>query len=236
MTRKLLLPDPRTGAFGEYAPPGLCETGFTDRTSQAILNHIVGKTAMYALPQAFVALFTAVGTDAGTGFTEVSGGGYARATTAGADWNAASGSAPSTISNANPVTFPMASSAWNNIIAFGIYDALTAGNLQCWDYFGNFPWRPTTVGIGTPALFTQPAHGYLAGDQLVWTLEYGGVAPAGATLTGLLSVASPTADTYNVGQNTTGTGDGQMRKVLSQTVQSGLQPIFAPGSFVVSSA
>ena len=211
-------------------------TGFTDRTSQGILNHIVGKTALYALPQAFVALFTTAGTDGGTGFVEVIGGGYTRATTLGTDWNAASGSAPSTISNANPINFPLATSAWNNIIAFGIYDALTAGNLQAWDYFGNFPWRPTTVGIGTPALFTQPQHGYLAGDQVIWTLEYGGLAPAGGPLTGLMNVVAPTTDTFNVGVNTTGTGDGQVRKVLSQTVQSGLQPIFAPGSFVVSSA
>ena len=87
-------------------------SGFTDRTSQAILNHIVGKTAMFGLPQAFVALFTAVGIDAGTGFIEVIDGGYSRASTVDGDWNTAAGSAPSTIANANPLVFPTASSAW----------------------------------------------------------------------------------------------------------------------------
>ena len=211
-------------------------SGFTDRTSQAILNHIVGKTAMFGLPQAFVALFTAVGIDAGTGFTEVIGGGYSRASTVGGDWNTAAGSAPSTIANANPLVFPTASSAWSNIIGFGLYDQLAGGNLLAWDYFGNFPWRPTTVNAGTPAIFTQPAHGYLAGDQVVWTTEYGGVTPSGGSFSGLMTVASPTVDNFSTGVNTTGTGEGMIRKVLPQSVQVGIQPLFAAGSLNISAA
>jgi hypothetical protein len=211
-------------------------SGFSDRTAQAILNHIVGKTAVFGLPQAFVALFTAAGIDAGTGFTEVIGGGYARASTVGGDWNSASGSAPSVISNANPIVFPTASSAWTNIIAFGLYDAQAAGNLLAWDYFGNFPWRPTTVNAATPAQFTQPGHGYLAGDQVVWSTEYGGVAPSGGSLSGLMVVANPTADTFTTGVNTTGSGEGMIRKVLAQNVQSGIQPLFAAGSLNISAA
>ena len=45
-------------------------TGLTNYTAQGLLGHITGKTAIYSLPTTYVALFTAVGTDVGTGFTE----------------------------------------------------------------------------------------------------------------------------------------------------------------------
>lgn len=210
--------------------------GFTDYVSQALLNHLVGKSAIFTMPQAFVALFTAVGNDAASGFTEVIGGGYARVATAPADWNAAAGSAPSLISNANPIIFPAVTTAWNNIIGFGLYDAAGGGHLLAWDYFGNFAWKPTTVSAASPAMFTQPAHGYLAGDKIAFSLEQGGLAPAGATLSGLLTVQAPATDTFNVGLNTTGAGEGMVRKALSQSIQPGIQPLFAAGALTIGSA
>ena len=98
-------------------------TGLTDYTAKKVLDHIVGKTDMGSLPTGYIALFTAVGLDDGTGFTEVSGGNYSRVQTADTDWNAASGSAPSTNSNANDIEFPTPSADWGTVIAFGIYDA-----------------------------------------------------------------------------------------------------------------
>lgn len=210
--------------------------GFTDRTAQQVLNHVVGKTPIFAMPQTFVALFTAAGADSGLGFTEVIGGGYARTATVSGDWNNASGTSPSTISNANPIVFPAATSAWTGIMAFGLYDALTGGNLIAWDYFGNFQWRPTTVAIGSPAMFTQAQHGYLAGDNVVFTLEYGGLLPTGGSLNGLLTVQSPTTDNFNVSVNLTGAGEGMVRKVLTQTVQSSIQPLFAAGALTIAAS
>jgi hypothetical protein len=210
--------------------------GFSDYVSQAVLNHIVGKTPIFTLPQAFIALFTAVGSDSGSGFTEVIGGGYARVATAATDWNAASGSSPTTISNAHAIIFPAVTTAWNNIIGFGMYDASGGGNLLAWDYFGNFAWKPTTVTAASPATFTQPAHGYLLGDRVVFTIEYGGLMPGGAALTGLLTIQATTADTFTVGLNTTTSGEGMVRKVLSQTIQVGIQPLFAAGSLSIANS
>jgi hypothetical protein len=210
--------------------------GFTDRTAQNVLNHIVGKTPIFTMPQSYVALFTAVGSDTGLGFTEVVGGGYARTATVAGDWNSASGSSPSLVSNANPIVFPAATSAWTGIMAFGLYDALAGGNLIAWDYFGNFQWRPTTIASGSPAMFTQPQHGYLAGDNVVFTMEYGGLLPSGGILTGLMTVQSPTADTFNVSINLTTSGEGMVRKVLTQTVQSSIQPLFAAGALAIASS
>jgi hypothetical protein len=218
-------------------------TGFTDRTSQGILGHLVGKTAIYSLPTTYVALFTSVGSDAGTGFTEVSVGSYARVATAGADWNAASGSAPSTISNANTLTFVTATADWGSVIAFGLYDAATTGNLLCWDFFGNYSWLPTTVSAASPAVLTSKAHGYSAGDNIAWTIEYGGTNPtfSQSNFTGVLTVASPSTDTFTVTNsatavNTSATGSGMVRKLVAQAITSGAAAAFPAGSLIITSS
>jgi hypothetical protein len=218
-------------------------TGFTDRVSQGILNHIVGKSALFGLPTAYVALFTGVGSDAGTGFTEVSGGGYARVATAAGDWNSATGSAPSAINNANTITFPSATASWGNIIAFGLYDAASAGNLQAWDYFGNYLWLPATVSAASAAVITAKGHGFSAGDLVEWTTEYGGTNPtfSQSNFTGPLTVASPTTDTFTVTNggtavNTSATGNGMVRKMVSQAIASGVSAAFPAGSLILQSS
>src|SRR4051812_36619830 len=104
-------------------------TGFSDYAAKKTLDHWTGKTDVGSVPTSYVALFTAAGIDAGTGFTEVSTGSYARVATAGSDWSAATASAPSTATNANAITFPTATGSWGTIIAFGLYDAASVGNL-----------------------------------------------------------------------------------------------------------
>jgi hypothetical protein len=218
-------------------------TGFTDRVAQGILNHVVGKTTIFTLPTAYVALFTATGTDAGSGFSEPSGGAYARVATAAGDWNSATGSAPSSISNANPVNFPTATANWGNIIAFGVYDASTAGNLLLWDYFGAFTWLPATVSAASPAVLTAKAHGFTAGDLVEWTNEYGGTLPtfSQSNFTGPLTVVSPATDTFTVTNggtavNTSATGNGMLRKMTVQGINSGVQASFPAGSLTVTAA
>lgn len=98
---------------------------FSDYTEDAVLDHLVGKTA-FAMPTAYLALSTADPTDDGSGMAEPSGMGYARKVTAGADWNAASGGA---IDNANDISFAAATGSWGTITHFALYDALTGGNM-----------------------------------------------------------------------------------------------------------
>ncbi|WP_036048643.1 hypothetical protein [Bradyrhizobium sp. Tv2a-2] len=59
-------------------------TGMSNYASNATLNWKTGQIPMPSLPSVYLAMFTAVGTDAGTGFTEVTGGSYARVQIAGA--------------------------------------------------------------------------------------------------------------------------------------------------------
>jgi len=218
-------------------------TGFTDRTAQGILNHITGKTALFALPTTYLALFSGVGNDAGTGFTELTGGAYARVATAGTDWNGASGSAPSQISNASTLTFPTATANWGSVIAFGLYDAASGGNLLCWDFFGNYPWQPATVSASSAAVITAKAHGFAAADLVEWTTEYGGTNPgfSQSNFTGVLTVTSPTTDTFTVTNgattvNTNATGNGMVRKLVAQAINSGAQAAFPAGALILTAA
>ena len=84
------------------------------------------------------ALFTVAPTDAGGG-TEVSGGSYARAavaasltnfagTQAAGSTTASSGTSGTTSNNVS-VAFPAPTAAWGTVVAVGIFDSATGGNL-----------------------------------------------------------------------------------------------------------
>jgi len=89
----------------------------------------------------FVGLLTAAPSDVGGG-TEVTGGSYARVsvTSALANWagtqSAASTTASTgttgTTSNNAAVTFPSPTANWGVVTHFGVYDAVTTGNLLFW--------------------------------------------------------------------------------------------------------
>jgi len=92
----------------------------------------------YSFPSTlYFALFTAAPADAGGG-TEVTGGSYARKAitpsltnfngTHGTTTGASSGTGGLT-DNAVEILFPTPSANWGTIAAWGIYDALTGGNL-----------------------------------------------------------------------------------------------------------
>jgi hypothetical protein len=88
----------------------------------ALINVTLRATSYTAPTTVYVALFTTDPTDAGSG-TECSGTAYARQS---ATFAAPSNGASST--NAD-VQFPQAGNSWGTITHFGIYDALTTGNL-----------------------------------------------------------------------------------------------------------
>ena len=203
-------------------------TGLTNYSADNLLNYITGQIPMpgtTVVPAIFAALFTAVGTDAGTGFTEVASGAYARQQVAGTlaaaaafttssttitlsatapSWLLAlgtngagvsvyditagafigtvasisgaivtlsaaaahassgttdsltfsafgngSGTSPSTVTNGAAVAYPAATASWGTVLAWGLYDAVTAGDLLAWDFLGNFQWLPFEVAAGT---------------------------------------------------------------------------------------
>lgn len=118
--------------------------GLTNFASSKLLDHANNKTA-YTAVNLHVGLYTAAPSDSGGG-TEVSGGSYARVSTTGATWNAASNGV---CDNASVITFPTATADWGTVVAAGRFDAASAGNL--WDY-GNLTTNKT-VQNGDTASF-----------------------------------------------------------------------------------
>lgn len=101
-------------------------SSFTDYLENAALNHIFRNTALTSPAAVYLALFTVAPTDAGGG-TEVTGAGYARqAITFGAP----SGGA---IANTGAVSFTASGGNFGSVVAVGIFDAATAGNMLAWD-------------------------------------------------------------------------------------------------------
>lgn len=291
-------------------------TGFTNYAADNSLNYFSGQIPMPSLPSVFLALFTLVGTDAGTGFTEVSGGAYARVQIAGAlaaaaSWTTSvstitmnvpnpgwvvagmtvydttvsaaigtvasytgttltltanashassastdnltfstfpngSGTAPSSITNGSIITFPQASANWGTVIAFGLYDASTSGNLLWWDFMGNFAWLPFEVPSGSNPSFSVKANAYASNDPIVFTAEYGGTLPSASTgtFTGYTVnfVANPTTDAINVDTTsgpttpvvTTSSGSGMVRKITQQSIPSGVTASFAASTMTLT--
>lgn len=119
-------------------------SSFSDYAENKVLDHIVGKTS-FTMPSVWVALYTAIPSDSGGG-TECTGGSYARKSTAGADWTAASGGATS---NANAITFITPTGSWGTATHFGLFDAATTGNLLAWAPLTT----PQAIGTGNTVSF-----------------------------------------------------------------------------------
>ena len=98
--------------------------GFSDYLEDKVLDHVFGGTSYTAPGTLYVALYTVAPSDTGGG-TEVSGGAYARQT---ATFNV-SGTSPTTATNAAAVEYPTATANYGTVVAVGVFDALTSGNL-----------------------------------------------------------------------------------------------------------
>jgi hypothetical protein len=87
-----------------------------------LLNEVLRATEFTAPGAVYLAAFTVAPTDAGGG-TEVSGGAYTRQTLAFA---APSGNQ---VANSADILFPIATVAWGTVVHFGIFDAVSGGNM-----------------------------------------------------------------------------------------------------------
>ena len=123
--------------------------GKSDYLENAIVDHALG-TATFTKPTAvYLGLYSAAPTDAGGG-TEISGNGYARQAIT---FNAASGGSAA---NSNTPTFTASGGAWAAATHFGIFDAVSGGNLLYW----NALTAPKTLANGESVDF-------LPGDVIV---------------------------------------------------------------------
>ena len=102
----------------------------SDFLENELLDHVLGNAAWSAPATVYIALYTAAPSDSGGG-TEVTGGSYARkaVTNNATNWPAASGGAKA---NGTTITFVTATANWGTVVAFGIFDASSGGNLLYW--------------------------------------------------------------------------------------------------------
>lgn len=106
-------------------------TAFTDYTEGQVGAHIF-RTASFTKPTGiFVGLMSAVTNGETSTVTELTGGSYARVAVGApsdATWTGPTGG-NGTFANAAVITFPTATADWVSATHFGIWDAVTAGNL-----------------------------------------------------------------------------------------------------------
>jgi hypothetical protein len=109
----------------------------SDYLENKLVDHVLRNTSFTMPTTIYVALFTAAPSDSGGG-TEVTGGSYARVQVGPgvADWKSTNGTTSGASSgtggqtmNASAITFATPTANWGTITHFGIFDALTTGNL-----------------------------------------------------------------------------------------------------------
>jgi len=101
-------------------------SSFSDYLEDKVLDHVFRNTALTSPSAVYLALYTVAPTDAGGG-TEVSGSGYARQEIT---FGASSGGA---MANTAAVEFTASGGNFGSVVAVGVFDASTAGNLLAWD-------------------------------------------------------------------------------------------------------
>lgn len=95
---------------------------FSDYLENKVLGHVFGAASYTAPATLYVALYTVAPTDTGGG-TEVSGGSYVRQSVA----FTVSGNLAT---NTSAVEWPTATGSWGTVVAVGVFDASTSGNLM----------------------------------------------------------------------------------------------------------
>lgn len=144
---------------------------------------------------------------------------------------------PVNVVNGAVITFAQATLSWGTVLSWGLYDAVTSGNLLFLDFLGNNKWLPFSCTNASPGVFTSPAHGYANGNFVEVTTKFGGTLPTTAgSFVGALTVAGATTDTFNVGVNTTSTGDGLVRQITEQSIPANVTASFAASTFTLSIA
>ena len=119
--------------------------GFSNYLKNNDVGHVFGGAAYTAPATLYVALYTSAPSDTGGG-TEVSGGGYVRKT-------AAFTISADTASNTSAIEYPTATANYGTVVAVGVFDASSSGNLLA---YGNLT-TSKTVSTGDVFRFNAGA-------------------------------------------------------------------------------
>lgn len=187
---------------------------FTDTCVAAMLDHLTGQATWTAPSALYMALFTTMPANDGTGGTEVSGGNYTRqrvyfdATTS------------RQIVNSQQVMFTATGGDWVSIVGTGLYGALTNGTL--------YVKSPISVRVGpfvaefNNERFTSYGHGMLNNQPVVLT---GDQLPTGVLADTIYYIRDADADTFRLALvaggaaiNLTTSGGGYINRVTPRNI------------------
>jgi hypothetical protein len=214
--------------------------GKSDYLENKVLDHILGATSYTPPTNIYIALFTTLPNDAGSGGVEVSGGSYARYNITNNTTNFPNASGGVKSNNAN-YNFPTATANWGTIVGFGLYDDPTAGNLL----FHGPLYQPSPKMCYADAsdLISCPAHGFTAGMTVRFQTIPEGSLPAGlseATLyyviaTGLVTDGFKVSTTLGGSAvNITATGVARVNEVREKVVNNGDTLTVPIGAIVIT--
>lgn len=199
-----------------------------------LIDHLFG-TAFTAPTNIWACLLTAIPAASATGstITESAYTGYARVSTAGSDWDAASGGM---IDNGNVITFPACTGGTSTVVGVALVDASTAGNLLA---FGPLGTNPVAFAAdGTTSAFYSKAHGY-SDTNLVRV--FGPNLPTGVDNATAYYVVSATTDTFQLSLTSggaaidlTAAGSGTIVLSGSLAISSGITPQFSAGTLKIT--
>lgn len=102
----------------------------SDYLENKVLNSVFNGAAFPSIPTLYAALFTVAPSDAGGG-TECTGGNYSRVAVTANGTNFPTTSNGS-MSNANAIAFPWLTGSIGTVMAWGLFDAASNGNLIYW--------------------------------------------------------------------------------------------------------
>lgn len=146
---------------------------------------------------------------------------------------------PASALNGAAISFAQATLSWGTATSWGIYDAVTAGNLLFWDYLGNNKWIPFSCTLASPGVLSTDlaADVPVNGTSCVVTSKYGATLPTTAgSWAGVLTSAGSSGVTFNLGVNTTATGGGQFRQITQQAIAANVTASFNASTFTLQLA
>ena len=116
-----------------------------NETIEAILNEVLGATAFAAPATTYIGLVTDGPIDDGSGYTEVTGGSYARVTKTNnvTNWPACVADSREK-TNGTTITFPTPTAPWGSVVGVIITFDAVAGNAK---FYGEFA-DPETINTG----------------------------------------------------------------------------------------
>lgn len=209
----------------------------SDFLEDALLDHWLGSDDYTPPADIFVALFSVAPTDAAGG-TEASAGNYARVTVANnlTNWPAA---AAGSKSNGTAITFTTPNADLGEIVAFGLFDALAAGNLLAWGWLGSDAGKVFTAA--TSDTFTAPGHALTDTTKVRIVAIPGATLPTGVSAGVTYFVRDAATDTFKLALTSggaaidiTASGAGLVATIAPKTISAGDPVSFAIGSLVIS--